>query len=741
MALVSSMFTAISGMRNHQTMLDVISNNIANVNTVGYKAGRVMFRDLLSQTVSGASAANSLTNTGGINAVQMGMGVSVASIDTIQTQGTLQATGNVTDLALNGDGYFVTQAGNQTLYTRAGNFNFDSAGQLVDSSGGVVQGWMAQQSTATRTFVGMDQFGYPIYSNPNPLSALSVDSADPSKITSIRIDSGMTLQANETKNVALSGNLDAGATAANLVNSAGLAGTTTLKVWDGGDAAGLNPPSLYTYTVGQTTIDFPIVDSLGNTHTMKMTMTNLSGTQIPGAATGVTYANNTWSWTANTDSTDNTVHLALDNTTFYDPATYDPLQASASQVRASSSGLVSFNTNGSLNWVTYADRNAEHFGTDVTNALLPKPNDPTVPGGWANPAAAGTWQQIADADAWNGTTIGFEGATIPSLDVAGDSNIPIAPPATDTPYDNPAMGGVALQLQKCQIVLVYQNVQPSLPGVPPPPLGGTATPAGVSGVSAGQRVVCNNGAANATVAGINVGGETSNVIEDWYVQWFDIDWGRVSTITRADFDRSTEVAFNPLANTPDTMADDANRDGVHTGDAVAGHDFPWDPYVTSMKDGGRDGLTQDVTGEWQLIGGVMTYVPNFAAKLESQDGYQQGVLQSLQIDSKGMVVGGFSNGVSQSLAQLAVANFQNPAGLVRVGDTHFATTVNSGGPDIGTAQDDGRGTIVSGVLEQSNVDLTSELTNMIVAQRGFEVNARVVTTSDTILNTLINLGR
>ena len=141
MALVSSLFTAISGMRNHQTMLDVISNNVANVNTVGYKAGRVVFRDLLSQTIMGASSANPLSNTGGVNAIQMGMGASVASIDTIQTQGSMQATGIVTDLALNGDGYFITQAGGQTLYTRAGNFNFDSAGQMVDASGGVVQGW------------------------------------------------------------------------------------------------------------------------------------------------------------------------------------------------------------------------------------------------------------------------------------------------------------------------------------------------------------------------------------------------------------------------------------------------------------------------------------------------------------------------------------------------------------------------------------------------------------------------
>jgi flagellar hook protein FlgE len=155
----------------------------------------------------------------------------------------------------------------------------------------------------------------------------------------------------------------------------------------------------------------------------------------------------------------------------------------------------------------------------------------------------------------------------------------------------------------------------------------------------------------------------------------------------------------------------------------------------------RDGLTQDVTGSWQLVNGVNAYVPNFGSPVITQDGYTQGVLQSLQIDSNGVIVGGFSNGKSQNLAQLAVASFENPAGLVKQGDTHFAPTVNSGNPVLGKAQEGGRGSIVSGVLEQSNVDLTNELTNMIVAQRGFEVNARMITTSDRILDTLVNMGR
>jgi flagellar hook protein FlgE len=730
------MFTAISGMRNHQTMLDVISNNIANVNTVGYKAGRVMFRDLLSQTISGGSAASSFNNTGGVNPIQMGMGMSVASIDTIQTQGVMQATGNVTDLAMNGDGYFITQAGGQTLYTRAGNFNFDSAGQLVDAGGGVVQGWTAQRDPNSRAFVGFDPTGQVQYGSPNGLAPLTLDPSDPSKIGSIAIGAGMTIQPQETKNVTLVGNLDAGATAANLVNSAGLAGTTQLKVWDGGNPFGPpnDVPVMHTYTVGTATMDFPIVDSLGNAHSMSMTLMNLSGTQIPGAqgpdAAGngaQVYGNNTWAWTVNLDPNDTSAHLLLDNSTFYDPSTYDPMNpitTTNSLVRISSSGLVSFNPNGSLNWVTYQDRNAEHFGTNVYDPLNPVPNDSTIPGGAQPFPLPGSWQNIADTDGWDGSTIGFEGAVVPSNNGA---------PATQ--WNNPDMGGIVLDLKKCSVGLVFQNV--------PDQALSTGVVAGPSGISAGQRVFTDGGAGLPPVAGITLTGESNPNIEDWYTQWFDIDWGTVSTITAADFDRSTSVVFNPAAPNFDTMTPggDTNRDGIQAGDNIEGHDFAWDPYVQSDLNGGRDGMTQDATGSWQLIGGVMAYVPQSDARIDSQDGYQRGVLQSLQIDSRGVIVGGFTNGISQDLAQIAVANFQNPSGMIKQGATHFAPSVNSGNPVVGTAQTGGRGTIVSGVLEQSNVDLTSELTNMIVAQRGFEVNARVITTSDTILNTLINLGR
>jgi flagellar hook protein FlgE len=137
--MLRAMYSAISGMRGFQTKLDVIGNNIANVNTPGFKAGRVMFSDLLSQTIQGASAPS--TNLGGINPKQVGLGSKISSIDTIFTDGSIQSTSNPTDLAIQGNGFFILKdKANNTYYTRAGNFKIDKDGYLVASNGMYVQG-------------------------------------------------------------------------------------------------------------------------------------------------------------------------------------------------------------------------------------------------------------------------------------------------------------------------------------------------------------------------------------------------------------------------------------------------------------------------------------------------------------------------------------------------------------------------------------------------------------------------
>ena len=141
--MMRSLYSGVSGLQNHQVRMDVIGNNISNVNTTGFKKERVTFEDLLYQQMSGAAAPNG--DVGGINPKEIGLGMAVASIDTIHTQGALQTTGVMTDLALQGNGFFVLKKGDSTLFTRDGAFGIDRDGRLVNPGTGYrVQGWLAQ---------------------------------------------------------------------------------------------------------------------------------------------------------------------------------------------------------------------------------------------------------------------------------------------------------------------------------------------------------------------------------------------------------------------------------------------------------------------------------------------------------------------------------------------------------------------------------------------------------------------
>ena len=139
--MLRSLYSGISGLRSHQTMLDVTGNNIANVNTTGFKASATQFQDTLSQLTRGGGAGND--GVGGTNPAQVGLGVQVAGISTNFAQGSAQSTGRATDMMISGDGFFVTRKGGENLYTRAGAFDLDANGRLVTPDGALLQGWRA----------------------------------------------------------------------------------------------------------------------------------------------------------------------------------------------------------------------------------------------------------------------------------------------------------------------------------------------------------------------------------------------------------------------------------------------------------------------------------------------------------------------------------------------------------------------------------------------------------------------
>ncbi len=141
--MMRSLYSGVSGLQNHQTRMDVIGNNVANVNTTGFKRGRVNFQDMISQQMAGA--AKPTEEIGGVNPKEVGLGMTVAAIDTVFTQGNLQSTGISTDIAIQGNGFFLEKSGEKSYYTRAGAFSLDRDGTLVNPSNGFrVQGWMAR---------------------------------------------------------------------------------------------------------------------------------------------------------------------------------------------------------------------------------------------------------------------------------------------------------------------------------------------------------------------------------------------------------------------------------------------------------------------------------------------------------------------------------------------------------------------------------------------------------------------
>ncbi len=183
--MMKALFAAIAGLQNHITYMDVVGNNIANVNTQGFKASRVTFQDMLTQTLSGASAPTE--TRGGTNPQQVGLGIKIGGIDVLHTQGSLQATGRNTDFAIQGSGFFIMQDGSRTFYTRDGAFDVAVSGELVNPTNAYkVQGWRAD----TNGVVNID-----------------------APLTSLIIPMGQSIAAKATTGVTLQGNLDASASA------------------------------------------------------------------------------------------------------------------------------------------------------------------------------------------------------------------------------------------------------------------------------------------------------------------------------------------------------------------------------------------------------------------------------------------------------------------------------------------------------------------------------------------------
>ncbi|WP_177528832.1 flagellar hook protein FlgE [uncultured Treponema sp.] len=463
--MMRSLYAGVSGLQNHQTRMDVIGNNISNVNTYGFKRGRVSFQDMISQQINGA--ARPTEEVGGVNPKEVGLGMSVASIDTIFTQGNLQTTGVSTDLAIQGNGFFVLKNGDETFYSRAGVFGVDSEGTLVNPANGLrVQGWMAEDANGRQI----------VRTSATPTDiVIPVGQKDPPKAT---------------ENVRYFCNLN----------------KNTPEIPEN--------PTADQLLEGTWQTEINIYDTYGNAHQVQM---NFS--KVPGNP-------NQWNVSVNVD----------------------PDNAEFTQTR------IGFGT-------TDGVANTYTLNFDNTGKLL----------------------SVADS------------------------------------------------------------------------AGNTSNPEG-------------------------------------------------------------EIVLQASYNVADSNPDNAGNPYRHTFSLSLG-------TIGSMENTITQAASKSTT------------------KANFQDGYKLGYLDNFKIDQSGTITGVYSNGSVRTIGQVAMASFTNQGGLEKKGDNTYAESINSGMANIGESGTQGKGSMLAGTLEMSNVDLTEQLTDMIVTQRGFESNAKTIQTGDSMLETVINLKR
>ncbi len=476
--MMRSLYSGVSGLQNHQLRTDVIGNNIANINTNGFKKGRVNFQDIISQTIQGASKPTN--EIGGTNAKQVGLGMQVATIDTLMTQGSLQTTGKITDLAIQGEGFFIQRKGEEIFYTRAGNYNVDRDKFLVNPSNGMkLQGWNSVQDTQGNWNID----------NSRSYEDITVPISDK-------------FEARTTKEVVFKSNLDSRVAPVQNPDA-----PTDIEKRNG--------------QVHFSSID--VYDHQGKTHKLNVTFVKIgvnrwqAKVEVPDAVPGSVLADVPHTKNINQDSDKkNTFYLEFDD---------------KGAIKAVKEGT---------------ENNPDEVSTDNLN------------------------------------------------------------------------------------VMVSYRVD------------------------------------NNTV--------------------------------------------NPTGPRRGAKLGDLHELKVNLGDQLR-----------------FNGITQ--------MGSEST------TKAISQDGYGLGYLKSFVIDQQGIITGAYTNGQKRELAQIANATFINPQGLEKAGENTYVSSNNSGIANVGAPNSQGKGQLISGALEMSNVDLAEEFTNMIVTQRGFQANSRIITTSDQMLQELLTLKR
>lgn len=634
-----SLYTGISGLLGHQQKLDVVGNNIANASTAGFKRSRINFQDAFSQTLRYASEPTGTAS--GKVPMQVGLGTKVASIDRIYEQGNLELTGNITDLAIYGDGFFAVQDASGTSYTRNGAFQINPLGGLVTADGQSVLGLNAD---ANGNLPAATEMGAIVL----PLTQASPAVATTQVVLSQNLNAAMTESVAELVSLGNS----AGVTGVSGTAVNGLGGTWEVTVT--GAAAtqsrftGANAASPGALT-GSMSLGSLGVDTFGS---LSLTVDGGAPVEVSGYDAETTLSE----FMALVESRVGGVDLSLENgelvlarTTFGDGALRSvALSETGGNALARLFGAASVTADNGT------DSSLAATGVFTTNRGVVLD---------ATPIALGEVDDLS-------------GQVTEVLDLGG--------------------GGVT--------VLAADGLQ-----------AGTFQVSTADSVHETSIVVYDSLGASHTMNISFTRGEEPN-------QWY---WEASVPPPAGTLSGNTgEVRFSE--------ADGSLASFTYDNGAAA---LSFDPGNGSLLQialdagtvGALDGLTQTAYTTTSLA--------------LSQNGRAMGELDSVDFLDDGRIQGVYSNGETRTLAQVLVAEFTNTAGLSASGGSNFRETGASGSPRLGLAGSELSSVIKSGYLEMSNTDLSKELTEMILAQRGFQAAARVISTADTILGEVIQLKR
>lgn len=708
--MMRSLYSGISGLKSHQTKMDVVGNNIANVNTTGFKAGRTTFADALSQQVTGATRPGGLGDgMGGTNALQIGMGTAIASVDNLFSQGNLQSTGQTTDLAIEGEAFFVVGDGQNQYYTRDGAFTLDAAGHLTMANGLVLQGL-----------------------NANDLGQIS----DTALVESINIPLSTQSPANATTEVAFGRNLDADSIALGTVTYSKrfLTNAATTTAYSGlydnkGNALGMQIGDTITLSgttpAGVAVERTLLVDSATTLETIRGAMQGfISGSTASGGlgSTGATVVLNP----ANGVLTVTAGASAIND-----------LQISSN--RPISSPLI---TN-----AFQVDSRIAAGASDTTLGLRQSANSTTL--------LANVYDEDGNVLGLEaGDPISFAGAVSGKVDPA--TTITYAP-ATTTMAD--LMEGIRNQLRLPQTdgttnqnLTVSMNAAGSDDNIPDGTLvirGLPETAFSLSDISI-QAGNSNNSSPSPSIFNTNMSftefqrARDTGVVATSITVYDDAGYGHDLTVTFTHSQQADQWLWEASTGGSELIV--AGQRGTITfGTDGTVSNFAFTDGSANLQIDPQNGagvmsvrLNPGSPGSYN---GLTQFSSDSTATALSQDGYTMGKLKSISVGGDGLISGAFDNGTSRALAQLVIADFTNPGGLSKQSESVYAATANSGDPVLGRPSSESSSVIKPGTLEMSNVDIASEFTEMITTQRGYQANARVISTSDKFLEELVNLVR